>query len=61
MSERRRTPAWCKDQIYRYWVLQREGEYLTEEELTEEEHKRLERSKKWHPSQAPAPKDGRKA
>jgi hypothetical protein len=48
---RRHTPSWWKQRIYRIWVLEREG--TTEEELTEEEEQKLERSKAWHPSRGP--------
>jgi hypothetical protein len=46
----------ANQEMYRYWVLEREE---TEEELTEEEQQRLERSKAWHPSQAIPPRRGR--
>jgi hypothetical protein len=57
MSTRRRVPAWCNQVMYRYWILEREGEWIAKEELTEEEQKRLERSKAWHPSRGLLPQD----
>jgi hypothetical protein len=39
--------------MYRYWILEREGEAITEEEMTEEVQERIERSKQWHPSRGP--------
>ena len=50
---RRRVPGWCNALMYRYWILEREKDWITEEELTEEEQKRLERSKAHHPSKGP--------
>jgi hypothetical protein len=51
---RRRIPRWVNQMMYRHRVLEREGEYVgdgQEEELSEEEQQRLERSKAHHPSQ----------
>jgi hypothetical protein len=50
MSYKRHTPGWCKEEMYRHWVLERKGEAITEEELTEDVQERIERSKQWHPS-----------
>jgi hypothetical protein len=52
MSTRRRIPLWCKEEMYRHWILG-EREAITEEELTEEVQERIEHSKQWHPSRGP--------
>ena len=56
-NNRRRTPSWITAQIYRHWILDREGEEITEEELTEEQQERLQRSMACHPSRGPLPQD----
>jgi hypothetical protein len=52
MTRPKRYP-WSRE-MYAYWFLRREGEYIgdgQEQELTEEEERKLDRSKAWHPSQ----------
>jgi hypothetical protein len=52
MARKKRYP-WTRE-LYRYWILDREGEYVGDgkkKELSEEEQQRLERSKAHHPSQ----------
>jgi hypothetical protein len=59
-TRRRRVPEWCNQVMYRYWVLEREGEWIggeADEEMTEEEQEQLARSKAHHPSRGPLPQD----
>jgi hypothetical protein len=48
-NNRRRTPSWITVQIYRHWILDREGEEITEEELTEEQQERVNDGRKLTP------------
>jgi hypothetical protein len=59
-KEKARVPGWCNQVMYRYWILEREGEWIggeEEDELSEEEQEQLARSKAHHPSRGPQPQD----
>jgi hypothetical protein len=55
-TRRRHAQSWCNQVMYRHWILDREEEGIAEEEeLTEEQQERLQRSMTWHPSRGPLP------
>jgi hypothetical protein len=57
-ENRRRAPGWCNQMMYQHWILDREGEGIAEEEeLTEKQQERLQRSMASHPSRGPLPHD----